>query len=140
MRRRSSDALASPARGTPEPRADLGRKKALPSKRHLATRAADSSSQLSHYFRKRRFAMHRRLVALLIASTLSLGAFVTASTASAAESVQLHRAFLGTQSRYGCTQYSAAFDILTTPFGHEKSVYVHLKESDGAWVDLPASF
>jgi hypothetical protein len=84
--------------------------------------------------------MPLRFLALLFASVLSLAALSTASIASAAERVKLHTAFFGTQSRYGCTQYSAAFDILTTAFGHEKSVFVHLQESDGVWVDVPASF
>jgi hypothetical protein len=84
--------------------------------------------------------MHPRSFALLFATALSSSAFFTANTASAAESVTLHTAFFGTQSRYGCTQYSAAFDIVTTPFGHDKAVFVHLKESDGAWIDLPATF
>jgi hypothetical protein len=84
--------------------------------------------------------MNRRLLALFFASVIALGAFSMARTASAAESVKLFTAFFGTQSRYGCTQYSGSFDILTTTFGHQKLVYVHLKESDGAWVDVPASF
>jgi hypothetical protein len=83
--------------------------------------------------------MYHRFLAPLFAIALSLTAFFAASTASA-ESVNLHSAFFGTQSRYGCTQYSATFDILTTPFAHEKAVFVHLKESDGAWIDLPATF
>jgi hypothetical protein len=84
--------------------------------------------------------MNRRLLALFFASVISLSAFFTATTASAAESVKLFTAFFGTQSRYGCTQHSGSFDILTTAFGYQKSVYVHLKEVDGSWVDLPASF
>ena len=84
--------------------------------------------------------MHHRWLVLLLSSLVSLGALFTASTASAAEAVQLYTAFFGIQSRYGCTQYSGSFDILTTAFGHDKSVYVHLRESDGAWIDLPASF
>jgi hypothetical protein len=84
--------------------------------------------------------MYCRFLALLLASVVSVGVLFTASAAFAAESVKLYTAFFGTQSRYGCTQYSAAFDVLTTPFGHDKAVYVHLKESDGAWADVPASF
>src|SRR5262249_15837446 len=33
-----------------------------------------------------------------------------------------------------------SFDIITTPFGNQKSVFVHLKEVDGAWIDVPATF
>jgi Carbohydrate/starch-binding module (family 21) len=84
--------------------------------------------------------MNRRSLALMFSLFVSLGALFTPSTASAAESVELYTAFFGLQSRYGCTQYSASFDILTTAFDHQKSVYVHLQESDGMWVDLPASY
>jgi Carbohydrate/starch-binding module (family 21) len=84
--------------------------------------------------------MHRRFFGLMLAWVMSLGAFFVTTTASAAETVNLYTAFFGTQSRYGCTQYSGSFDVLTTAFGHQKAVFVHLRESDGAWVDLPASF
>jgi Carbohydrate/starch-binding module (family 21) len=84
--------------------------------------------------------MHRRSLIVLFALLVSLAALFTATTASAAESVELHTAFFGTQSKYGCTQYSGSFDIVTTAFGNQKSVFVRLQESDAAWADLPASF
>ena len=83
--------------------------------------------------------MTSRLFSLLCA-LLSVFVVVTTSRAAAAESVTLHSAFLGNQSTHGCTQHTASFDILTTSFGNQKSVYVHLKERDGAWIDIPATY
>jgi hypothetical protein len=75
----------------------------------------------------------------LLATLLTLTSAFDAGIVSA-ESVEFYSGFFGTNSRYGCTQKSGTFRILTSAFANNKSVYVHLLERDGTWSDLPASF
>jgi hypothetical protein len=75
----------------------------------------------------------------LLAALLSIVSAWGAANAQA-ESVEFYSGFFGTHSRYGCTQKSGQFSILTSAFGHDKSVYVRLQERDGTWTDLPAVY
>jgi hypothetical protein len=78
----------------------------------------------------------RALLALL--AGLALG--FTSAPAQAAEEIRLLKALSTVSSRYGQEWQGVTYTLLVKNLAHEKFVYVHQKEPDGSWVDLPGTY
>lgn len=78
----------------------------------------------------------RALLALLAGLTLGF----TSLPAHAADEVRLLKAFSAVGSRYGQVWQDVSYTLVVKNLAYEKFVYVHQKEPDGSWVDLPAYY